>query len=132
MAVMMGLGPFRFHLATAAYQTLERSDEYRWEAQDRIGRHPAMQFIGAGHTTFNLSGTIYPNFRGGLGQLDAMRAVAAAGAPSVLVSGLGRIFGSFVILSVDETQTYFLPNGAPRKQEFSLELKSYGPDGGAL
>ncbi|TIM92331.1 MAG: phage tail protein, partial [Mesorhizobium sp.] len=43
---MMGLGPFRFSLSTAAYQALERSDEYRWVSQDRIGRHPAMQFVG--------------------------------------------------------------------------------------
>lgn len=127
--VMMGLGPFRFSLSTAAYQSLERSDEYRWVSQDRIGRHPAMQYVGAGHTSFTLSGTIYPAFRGGLGQLDTMRAVAALGEPNILVSGLGRIFGTFVILGVDETQTFFLDNGAPRKQEFNIDLKSYGPDG---
>lgn len=130
MTIMMGLGPFRFSLSTAAYQALERSDEYRWVSQDRIGRHPAMQFVGAGHTSFLLSGTIYPAFRGGLGQLNAMRAIASLGQPNMLVSGLGRIFGLFVILGVDETQTFFLDNGAPRKQEFNIDLKSYGPDGG--
>ncbi|MER8394094.1 phage tail protein [Mesorhizobium sp. M1340] len=130
MSTMMGLGPFRFSLPTAAYQALDRGDEYRWVAQDRIGRAPAMQYIGAGQTSFTLSGVIYPAFRGGLGQLDAMRAVGATGAPQMLVSGLGRIFGLFVILGVDETQTFFLDNGAPRKQEFNLDLKSYGADGG--
>ncbi|TIU88782.1 MAG: hypothetical protein E5W01_12760, partial [Mesorhizobium sp.] len=63
-------------------------------------------------------------------QLNAMRAIASLGQPNMLVSGLGRIFGLFVILGVDETQTFFLDNGAPRKQEFNIDLKSYGPDGG--
>lgn len=129
MATMMGLGPYRFSLNTAAYQSLERMDEYRWQSQDRIGRHPAMQYIGAGHTTVTLDGVIYPHFRGGLGQIQAMRGAAILGTPLVLVSGGGRIFGFFVILSVEETQTVFLANGAPRKQEFAITLKSYGADG---
>jgi len=128
-SVMMGLGAFRFAIDTAAYQTLTRKDEYRWESQERIGRHPAMQFIGAGHTTFTLEGSIFPHWRAGLGQIDAMRAMAGQGVPLRLVSGYGRIFGLFVIMAIDETQTVFLSNGAPRKQEFAIELKSYGADG---
>lgn len=130
MATMMGLGPFRFSLETAAYQNLTRTDEYRWESQERIGRHPAMQFIGAGHTTLSLDGTIYPSFKGGLGQIERMRAVASFGSPLFLVSGGGRIFGQFVIMHVEETQTFFFKDGTPRKQDFALELKSYGADGG--
>ncbi|WP_390624922.1 phage tail protein [Pseudorhizobium xiangyangii] len=114
---------------TAAYQNLNRSDEYRWESQTRIGRHPAMQFIGEGHTTFNLEGVIYPHWRGGLGQIEKMRTAAKLGSPLFLVSGYGKIFGRFVVMKIDETQTHLLPNGAPRKQEFALELKSYGEDG---
>jgi phage protein U len=130
MLVMMGLGPFRFGLDTAAYQTLTRQTEYRWESQERIGRHPAMQFIGEGHTTIDLDGTILPLFRGGLSQIDRMRAVAGTGTPQFLVSGRGKIFGQFVIMSVSETQTVFLPNGVARKLEFAVQLMSYGPDRG--
>lgn len=105
MLVMMGLGPFRFGLETAAYQTLSRATEYRWESQERIGRHPAMQFIGEGHTTIDLDGVIYPLFRGGLSQVDRMRTIAGQGAPQILVSGRGRVYGQFVIMSVSETST---------------------------
>jgi phage protein U len=130
MLVMMGLGPFRFGLDTAAYQTLTRQTEYRWESQERIGRHPAMQFIGEGHTTIDLDGTILPLFRGGLSQIDRMRSIAGTGTPQFLVSGRGKIFGQFVIMSVSETQTIFLPNGVARKLEFAVQLMSYGPDRG--
>lgn len=127
--MLMGLGPFRFSINTAAYQSLDRHDAYRWESQDRIGRHPAMQYIGAGHTTIALDGTIYPHFRGGFGQIAVMRTVAATGTPHFLVSGGGRIFGQFVIMDIDERQSIFTVNGAPRKQEFHIVLKSYGADG---
>jgi phage protein U len=127
---MMALGAYRFKIDTAAYQQLQQTTEYRWESQERIGRHPAMQFIGAGHTTIKLDGIIYPHFKSaGINQIEAMRAQAGLGIPLTLVSGYGKIFGLFVIMSVDETQTYHIANGAPRKQEFSIELKSYGADG---
>lgn len=132
METMMRLGPYRFALTTAAYQNLARTAEYRWVSQERIGRHPAMQFIGEGHTKITLDGTIYPHFAGGLGQLEQMRGLAGLGVPLILVSGGGRIFGQFVIMAVDETQTVFFANGAPRKMEFALSLQSYGADGGGL
>lgn len=130
MHTMMALGPFRFGLETAAYQSLERSTEYRWVSQERIGRHPAMQFIGEGHTDITLPGVIYPEFKGGLGQIDTMRSIAGSGAPQMLIGGRGRVFGRFVIMSVAEVQTVFHSNGAPRKIEFTITLKTYGADGG--
>ncbi|WP_321336595.1 phage tail protein [Breoghania sp.] len=126
MAVMMGLGSYRFSISTAAYETLGRRTEYRWSSQERIGRHPALQYIGAGHTTITLNGSIYTTFRGGLGQIDSMRAVAGQGVPHMLVSGLGRVLGLFSIMSIDESDTVFFKDGAPRKQDFAIELKSYG------
>ncbi len=36
-----------------------------------------------------------------------------------------KIQGQFVITRLEEKQMYFLPNGLPRKVEFSLSLKSY-------
>jgi phage protein U len=128
--VMMALGAYRFAIGTAAYQQLQQTTEYRWESQERIGRHPAMQFLGAGHTTITLDGVVYPHFRSaGINQIEAMRAQAGLGVPLNLISGYGKIFGLFCIMSVDETQTYHVANGAPRKQEFTIELKSYGADG---
>lgn len=129
MHVMMALGEFRFALKTAAYQQLERSDEYRWESLERIGRAPAMQYIGRGHTTITLNGIIYPHFKSGLKQVDKMRKKCGGGEPHNLVSGYGKVFGKFVVMSISETQEYFFSNGAPRRIEFTMELKSYGGDG---
>ena len=76
---MMALGVYRFSLTSAAYQELRRSNAYRWQAQERLQRLPAQQFVGPGNETLDLKGTIYPHYQGGMKQLDLMRAQAGRG-----------------------------------------------------
>ena len=125
---MIALCGYRFSLTSAAYQEIRKSHTYRWQAQERLQRRPAQQFVGLGNETLDLKGTIYPHFQGGLQQLELMRAQAGRGEPLLLVDGLGFIWGQWVILQVDETQTLLLTNGLPRKQEFQLRLTRYGED----
>ncbi|MEL6477610.1 MAG: phage tail protein [Pseudomonadota bacterium] len=124
----MGLGAYRFQLLTAAFQDRTKNTTYRWSAQDRAGRSPALQFLGEGIETMDLQGRILPTFRGGLGQVRAMRAQAKTGEPLMLVDGLGFVYSRWVITQIRETETIFFPNGAPRLIEFSVSLSRYGED----
>jgi len=126
--MLMALGEFRFSVETAAYETLRDIASYRWSSQDRIGRPPALQYLGPGERTVELDGTIYPSYRGGLGQLDRMRALAAQGEPLLMVSGRGDVMGLWVITRVEEDQSHHLRAGEPRKQGFRLALTFYGED----
>lgn len=126
--ILMTLGGFQFEINTAAHEQMQRQNAYRWEKQDRLGREPAMQFIGKGEEKISLNGTIYPHFRGGLGQINSMRRMAEDGEPLQLIDGLGNVFGRYCILQVQETQTTFLGPGIPRRMDFSLELSRYGED----
>lgn len=123
MDVMVQLGGYQFAIETAAYQSLSRSTAYRWQPQDRIGQRAAVQFTGPGAETITLSGVIYPHWRGGIGQIDAMRAEAAKGKPLMLVDGLGRVHGRWVIERVDESQEAFSQSGAPLKQRFTMKIR---------
>lgn len=127
--IMLALGDFRFEVGTAAYQSLQRSQAFRWEKQNRIGRLPALQFTGPDAETVELKGAIYPAFRGGLEQVPAMRDLASLGVPLDLVDGTGRVLGLWCIESVAETGTVFTDDGQPRKLEFTLKLTAYGDDG---
>ncbi len=126
--VMMMLGPYRFSLDTSAYQSLTRTAAYLWPQQERIGAHPASEFAGLGPETMSLAGVIYPEFKGGLRQVDQMRLVAGLGVPMPMISGAGRVFGFWSITGVTEAHTVFAPGGAPLKIEFDMELQRY--DGG--
>ena len=125
---MMALGEFRFGIATAAYESLLRTVQYRWPIQERINRPVARQFVGIGEETCSLEGVIYPHHAGGLSQLQSMRDQAGKGEPLMMVTGLGDILGRWVILRVEEGQTVFFSNGMPRKVTFKMELARYGED----
>jgi phage protein U len=126
---MFALGDYRFSIPTAAYQDLERTNEWRWATVDRIGVTPAKQFMGPGEDAITMSGIIYPGMvasRQGLEQVPRMRAEAALGLPRLLVDGSGRVWGEYVITNLREGQKTFFSDGAPRAIEFSISLSAYG------
>lgn len=126
--VMMALGGLRFGVNQPSYQTFSRQASYRWAALDRLGRAPALQYLGPGADEITLDGVIYPHFKGGLRQIEVMRLMARQGEPMILVDGLGWVWEWCVITAISETKTHFLPDGAPRKIEFSVSLQAYGAD----
>ena len=128
MSIMMALGTYRFSIATSAYQQLQRTIAYRWQSQARIGNDPAMQFVGTGAEQISLEGVIYPHFKGGLGQIDGMKAAADEGKPLLLVDGLGNVLERWVITQISETREVFLKDGVPRKITFQMSIVRYGED----
>jgi len=129
--VMMQLGGFQFGIPTAAYQELQRTTEWRWPTQERFGQMPVLQFTGPGADTMSLTGVIFPEWNGGVVQLDALRALGDAGTPHALVGGNGASLGQWVVESVDEGQTVFAAGGVPRRMEFTLQLRRFPDDGAA-
>lgn len=130
---MAQLGDYQFALETAAFRELQRHTEYRWASLPRIGRAPAHQFLGLGDETIELQGTIYPHFRGGIGQLSLMRAQAGRGEPLALTYAferVGQYAGRWCIASVQEQRSEFFRDGRPRKVDFQLRLQAYGEDEG--
>lgn len=130
--ILLGVGPYRFQIAGLNYQDVERTFDFRWQAQDRIGRRPAQQFLGPGEETVSLRGVIYPKdprLGNGFAQLEDMRREAMRGVPRGVASNLGRYYGQWCIKSIRDTQTFFDRNGEPRRVEFSIEMTHYGPDG---
>lgn len=123
--VMLALGEFQFSIETAAFQESTRSTGYRWASQERFGNGPAVQYTGLEDETMSLSGTIYPGFRGGLIQLDNLRALAVKHEPQQLMNGQGFLLGTWVITNVEEKQSEFLPGGVAQKVDFTLQLKRY-------
>lgn len=123
--IMLKLGVYSFSLSTAAYDNLRRIADYRWAVHEPIGNHPVMQYVGPGGTMIELSGSIFPRFKGGLDQIDRMRDEAGRGEPLALVNGLGHHLGRWCIERVEETQMVPQRNGAPRRIDFNLKLRHY-------
>ncbi len=126
--VMMALGAYRFAVTSESYQSSARTSAWRWAKKDRLGRAPALEYLGPDTDELMFEGVIYPHFRGGLGQVDLMRAEAGLGVPSMMVDGTGLVWNRWCIAGVEERRSFFMTDGAPRKIEFTLTLQSYGED----
>lgn len=126
--VMLALGPFRFEMGQATYQSLAMSQSWRWPEQARIGREPALQFTGREPAEIRLQGVLFPGFDAGLAQVEEMRELADRGEPLQLVDGLGRVWGSWVIVEVGDTRSVLMDDGQPRRVGFEVKLKAYGED----
>ena len=125
---MMALGYFVFHLKTTPYQQMQRSQVLDWAANNRVGRRDAMQFLGPGDETIALSGLLVPEISGGRISLAILRTMADLGDAWILLGGDGYYYGLYIIESVDETGSEFFPGGAPRKIEFSVNLRKVDDD----
>jgi phage protein U len=123
MEAMMVLGDYVFGLNTAAFQELNRNTEWRWGSQDVFDDVPTLQFTGWGKDTITLPGIVYPEYWGGTGQLDALRALADLGEVLPLIDGRGYVLGDYVITGVQERQSTFAAAGVPLRQEFTITLE---------
>ncbi|MDD7806084.1 MAG: phage tail protein [Endozoicomonas sp. (ex Botrylloides leachii)] len=125
---LMTLGDYRFGINTAAYQTLQRTSRYQWQAQHRMGNKPMQQFTGTHADTVTLEGFILPHYKGGLLQVHLMRIEAGKGQPLLMTDGLGTVWGQWCITELRETHSDLISNGAPRHIRFQLSLVEYGDD----
>lgn len=125
LGTLIILGPFRFSLATAAYDELSRTSGWEWAEQSVVGAAPVLQYTGPRVETISLRGRIIPGFTGGVEQLAQMRALAGMAKPLFLVDGLGRVHGNWVIESITDTGTKHFKDGYPRMVTFELGLKKY-------
>ncbi len=132
--IMLTLGDFKFEMHTLAYQKLALSQGYRWTEQARITRDPALQYLGREVATIEINGILHPSslIRGRLSHIESLRALADKGKPQLLVDGLGRVWGKWVIVEVKDDRSIFTDDGQAREIAFSLTLKSYGDDGVAV
>lgn len=119
----MCFGTFVFSIGTVAFQQLQRQQAWRFGSSERVGARAALQFLGPGDDTVELSGLIAPEFTGERVSLDILRMLATNGQQLPLVDGTGRIYGDYVVTSLNETSTLFFPDGTPRRIEFQLSLR---------
>ncbi len=125
--MIMTLGLFVWGIDTLSYQTLQRTTNWRYGRNNRIGKRAASQFIGPGDDTIILQGWVADEL-GETASIDTLRTMGDKGEPYVMVSALGEVFGLWEINELSTTNTLFWPNGQPRKIDFTLNLTRVDDD----
>ena len=119
---MMTLGTFVFSLPSLAYQQLQRQNDWRHAASERVGARAAHQYVGPGEATIERSGPVAPELTAGEASINVLRDLAEDGRPLPLVDGRGYVYGAYVIKGISEGKSVFFKDGAARKIEFSMSL----------
>ncbi|MCP5688511.1 phage tail protein, partial [Klebsiella pneumoniae] len=81
---------------------------FRWAAQERLARATAQQAVSLGEETISIRGAIFPGFKGGVGQLQALRSIGRQLLPLSLTTGYGEVLGTWCMTSIEEEQGAFL------------------------
>jgi phage protein U len=121
--MMMALGFFIFSLPTLAYQELQRQTKWRFAETGVVGVRPRQQFIGLGSDDITLRGELRLEVAGKAISLDYLRSMGDTGKAWPLLDGVGRVYGLFIIDSLNETKSVFLENGQAKKIDFDISLK---------
>jgi hypothetical protein len=119
---------FFFGLSTAAYDSLRRTTSFNVATQERLQRQEALQAVNKGGETISISGAIYTKTDAGARQLDTLRRIGALQSPLQLTTGYGDALGRWYLVQIEEEQGSITADGAPLKQQFTLEFKRYGDD----
>lgn len=121
--MLAALGLFVFELATFPFADLSRRSGWAHAKSDRFGALPASQFTGPGNDEVTITGAIVPGVGGSYTAIDTLRRMADAGDRYPLVDGAGKVWGQFIIVSMDESRKHMLVDGTPRMIDFSLQLE---------
>lgn len=120
--MILSLGMFAFSIPTLAHDELQRRSDWKHARTGRVGARDASQYVGPGDDRISINGTAFAELSDGRASLDQLRDMATTGDAWPLVDGAGRVYGAFVIESIDERQKHFLPDGTPRQIDFGIDL----------
>ncbi|GLR09062.1 phage tail protein [Mixta theicola] len=121
--MMMVFGMMVFMRQTLPYQEMQRSINYRWPSNSRVGMRSSSQFIGVGDEKITLSGELRPEITGGTVSLLVLKVMADEGRAWPLIGGNGTIYGMYVVEDFSETHRDFFSDGSARNISFTVNLK---------
>lgn len=120
---LAALGLFIFDLASLPFNELSRKRDWRHAHSERVGGRDAYQFTGPGQDRVTLQGAVIPGVAGTDTAIETLCDMAAAGDVYQLTEGTGRVWGGFVILSIDTQRRHLTVDGQPRRIDFTVELE---------
>jgi len=120
---LASLGLFVFDLASLPFNELGRKRDWRHARSERVGARDALQFTGPGQDRVSLQGSIVPGVAGSSVSIETLADMAAQGGVHQLADGTGRVFGGFVIQTLDTRGKHIMDGGVPRWVDFTIELE---------
>ena len=120
---LMSWGLFVFGLDTLAPDEYQRRRTWRHAETERFLARPASQYVGPGDDNVTFLGALIPEVAGSFGSLETLAEMAGTGDPQPLVDGLGRQWGIYKLVGLDETGRSIVAGGLARWVDFAIDLR---------
>lgn len=117
------LGPLAITVAPFNIDSVGTSGSTEYAAKPVIGAEPPLEYVGEGSNEIELSGQIFPQALGGLGELELLQQMRASGKPQYLMRGDGRPLGWFAITASSANSTYLDGKGVGKQIAVSISLR---------
>ncbi|MFV0481359.1 MAG: phage tail protein [Campylobacteraceae bacterium] len=120
--MIFSLGGFKFEMPVLS-ESLEKTTTYGISSQNRFNNHPVHFSSSKADEVIEVSGKTLPLQGAKNTALKELYKLASAQIAYSLTSGSGLFYGKFVIKTIKETQTLFLPSGEFLAQSFVISLE---------
>lgn len=94
-----------------------------------VGRRPILEAVGEGPETLSLSGRLFPEKFGGLGEVEQLQAQRQAQMAIPVMRGDGTPLGFFVITGLSQKHTKLDRGGVGKIVDIEIKLKRSDPPG---
>lgn len=127
--VVARLGSVEFSVSAGALDRLERHTRWRIDQPDPVDGMGRPTSRGRGRDEITISGVVFPGLVGRADSVERLRDLGDSGESHTLSDGEGKVYGSWMVVAVRESQTAFLPTGPARRRAYDLTLTADPDDG---
>ena len=129
--MLISIGPYTFEINRIAFENMTKNTSYGWQKVQRIGNNPTFQAAEKWSEEIELKGLVFTKqassffLLDGMRLIDSLNSLAKRMTPQLVITGYGQKLGYFIILSVSEDRSTFLPAGEFLKQSYTVKLARY-------
>lgn len=122
MSIVLAWGGILFTPNKESFDDLSHKMNFGWQKQPMMNASPLYQATQELDYEITLKGKIYTLKAGHTDMINKLKAQGESQKPYFMADGNGKIYGKFILMSLDGTESHQLKNGIPLKQEYSLSL----------
>ncbi len=130
MGIILAWGAVLFTPNKQGFEDLSHKMSFGWQKQELMNQSPLYQATQGLDYEVTIKGKIYALKAGHTQMINILRMQGQSQKPFFMADGRGRIFGKFILLSLDGKESYHLKNGMPLKQEYNLTFAHVSKAGG--
>ncbi len=128
--IVLAWGAVLFTPTTQGFNELQHKMSFGWSKQELMNKSPLYQATQEIDHTISISGTFYTQEVGHDQMLNILKAQGKKQKPYFMADGSGRVYGKFILLDMDATESRHLKYGIAQKQTYTLNFAHVSKAGG--